>query len=455
MILSAIVIGAGDRGNIYASYAHKKPDSIQIIGVVEPNERRRSLFANKYQLNSEFIFDTYYNLFKLDKLSDILIITTPDNEHLEPALMGMEKGYHLLLEKPMANREEEINNIVDLAKKASCYIQIAHVLRYTDYYSTIKKIIEQDTIGTIVNISMQENVSYYHYAHSYVRGNWHNREQSSPMILAKCSHDLDLLYWYLGKPKMISSVGGLHFLTHKNSEILPSRCTDGCPEQDSCLYYAPRIYEDIIPLLHISTNSSNLLERIVAKSVLKYPKLKVLFPFNLVNQYFGWPISTITEDPSLDARRKSLETGPYGRCVYKIKDHNTVDHQIVLLEFENHSTASLTMHGHSSEEGRYIRIEGTRGTIEGHFKLSHEFLELTDSLTNSKKVLIDTYPDDGHGGGDMRFMENFVQGVKAYISGNDENGLTNIEESYISHIMAFAADKARIQNITIDLQDMI
>ena len=55
-------------------------------------------------------------------------------------------------------------------------------------------------IGRIESLDAVENVAYWHYAHSYVRGNWRRAEESSPMILAKSCHDMDIIRWLMGVP---------------------------------------------------------------------------------------------------------------------------------------------------------------------------------------------------------------------------------------------------------------
>ncbi|MCK4780106.1 MAG: Gfo/Idh/MocA family oxidoreductase, partial [Candidatus Lokiarchaeota archaeon] len=128
--------------------------------------------------------------------------------HTEPTLLALEKGYHVLLEKPMAQTLENCIKIVKKVEETGRILGVGHVLRYTSFFSTIYKIIQKGLLGDIVNISHRENVMWYHYAHSFIRGPWSNVEKSSPMILAKCCHDLDLLFHMTGSlPKKISSFG--------------------------------------------------------------------------------------------------------------------------------------------------------------------------------------------------------------------------------------------------------
>ncbi len=448
-MITAIIIGLGERGNVYSDYAISFPHKFRIVGAADTDRKKRDLFQSKFQLSNDQIYDTWQDILKDNKLADVAIIATPDTIHFEPAMQAMKLGYDVLLEKPMAPTREECVTLTKTSKDRGVILQIGHVLRYTRFYSLIKEYLIGDVIGNVVNINMSENVSYYHYAHSFVRGNWNNRENSSPMILAKCSHDLDLMYWFAdSKPDRISSFGGLHHFVSPR-EDLPQRCTDGCPISETCVYYAPRIYEEILPMLHVSLKSDNIINRIVIKLAIIFPWLKLYRPFSKINEYGGWPVSVITDDPSLEGKRRALQNGPYGRCVYNIEDHNVVDHQQVSIIFENGITANLTMQGHSSEEGRSIRIDGTKGTIIGEFMLSHQKLIHIDSLTNKRSVILDIKRESGHGGGDMILIGQFIEIVAKKKNGEKFEEQTSADKSLISHLMAFAADEARLeQSIT-------
>lgn len=453
-MISAIILGLGDRGKTYSTYAVTHPEKLIIIAVADPDEHKRNYFQEKFNLAQNNIFASWENILEKGKIADVAIITTPDHLHYEPAIKAMKLGYDILLEKPMAPTKNECKTLDKIAREENRILQICHVLRYSNFYSKINTALKTGKIGNIVNITMLENVSYYHYAHSFIRGNWHNRENSSPMILAKCCHDLDLMYSFAGAiPDKITSFGGLdHF--KKDRDDLPARCTDGCPIKENCLYYAPRIYEDILPLLHITSKSGKSVDKAVAKLAIKFPHLKNYPPFSKINQYNGWPVSVITPETSIDAKRKALDTGPYGRCVYNVKDHNVVDHQVVSVLFENNITATLTMHGHSSEEGRYIRIDGTKGTIVGDFLSSGEYLEHIDSQTNKKTILYDSKGISvDHGGSDQIIISDFIDLIENKKLGNKIIAKTNSKISLISHLMAFAADESRIQNKIVEFEE--
>ena len=449
--LNAILIGAGARGaDTYGEYALGHPDEIEFVAVAEPIDTRRNLFVEKHQIPQDKSFTSWEKLLELDKIAEIAIIATQDQMHAEPAIQALEKGYDVLLEKPMATSVDKCKKLVEVSEKTGKLLFVCHVCRYTEFYSSIHSLIKSGRIGEVVNISLRENVSSFHYAHSYIRGHWHNREKTSPMILAKSCHDMDILFWLIGSSsKRISSFGSqTHFGRENQPKGAPDRCTDGCPVSDSCLYYAPRIYIDIEPLLQVSSKGGTLFEKFISKSVLKYPKLKRFYPFNKINQVEEWPVSTITNDFSLEGRMKALRETNYGRCVYAMEDHNVVDHQVVNIEFENKVTATFTLHGFSHEEGRTLRIDGTRGTIIGDFLFSGDTIRLMDAYTGKEEIIRKTGIISGHSGGDERLIKSFLQTVRE--RGN-QHSLTDARSALESHLMAFAADKARLENKVVEM----
>jgi predicted dehydrogenase len=459
--ISAVLCGAGDRGkDVYGVYALQHPNDIEFIAVAEPNSVRRNDFAYAHNILQEKRFKSWEELLTEPKIADVAFITTQDQLHAQPALKALEMGYHVLLEKPMATTLDEC---VLLTKKSNEYgleLRIAHVLQYTPFFLAIKNSILNGDVGEVITIDLRENVSYYHYAHSFVRGNWNNLAKSSPMILAKSCHDMDLLYWLVDAPvKYVSSFGSL---SHFRAENAPTGATErciGCPASQNCKYYAPRIYLDIVPLLRTASKSKKIKERFAVKLALNNPTLfarlrKIIPSSRRITEYDGWPVSTITDDLSRKGKLNALKTTDYGRCVY-MSDNDVVDHQVVNFEFENGVTSTFTMHGFSHEEGRTIRIDGTTGTIIGEFLASGTKLKLYNHLTGKETDLMntraDTDPESGHGGGDRGLMDSFIKFLQ---TGVIMDSFTNASASLESHILAFVAEDARLKKKVIYMDEI-
>ena len=367
----------------------------------------------------------------------------------------------------MANTLEGCVVIVKKAEKTGRLLGIAHVLRYTKFFSTIQEVIQKGLLGDIINITHRENVTWYHMAHSYVRGNWRSAENSSPMILAKCCHDLDLLFWLIGSdPTQISSFGNLmHFNQQHAPKGAPEFCVMGCPSSDSCLYYAPRIYIDIIPILQEIKKTNKRLYKILAnlrqnhKKFLKFLS-KLIKPLKRLIEFKEWPVEPIysgreeerSEDYSDTAKFNILRTSPYGRCVYHC-DNDVVDHQVVNIEFENGTTANLTMHGFSEREGRTLRIDGTKATLIGSFFSTGEKINLYDHLSGNEETIYShnfSSKTSNHGGGDFRFINAYLDSI---LDDDKSQPLTNAKVTIESHLMAFAANESRLNNSVIDMKE--
>lgn len=408
--LTAVLIGAGNRGyEAYGPYALAHPYEIRFVAVAEPHDARRARFAEAHDIPPERQFRTWEDILSQGQIADVALICTLDRMHVGPSVAALEAGCDVLLEKPMATTLADCVRLVQTAERTGQLLQICHVLRYTAFFSTLHDVITSGRLGDVITVEHRENVVYWHMAHSFVRGNWRNSKIESPMILAKCCHDVDILYWNLGPCVRLNSFSSLiHYRAENAPPGAPERCTDDCPVADDCPWYAPRLY---------------------------------------LGDYIGWPVSAISEDTSLEARRRALETGPYGRCVYHC-DNDVVDHQIVNLEVESGASVALVMHGHSHEEARTMRYDGTRATLRGKFGYGFgDAIEIHDHLTSRVERIDPQAGGSGHGGGDEGVMAAFVRAVRDSSSA----ALTSARESLESHLMAFAAEQARVEGAIVEM----
>ncbi len=450
--LTAIVIGAGDRGaHAYASYALEYPKELKIVGVAEPNAIRRNNLANAHHIKQENQLNEWRDVFDRPKFADFIILTTNDQMHFEPATKAMEQGYHVLLEKPMATKVEECRQLVETAEKRGIILQIGHVLRYTKLFSKIKEIIDSGKLGKITAINYSIDLSYWVYAHSFVRGTWRDSKETSPMILAKACHDMDMLYWFAGAdPVKISSFSSPSYLTKKNRpEGAPNRCTDGCPHLNTCQYNAIDFYLKSVQFYKdlIFTEKKGM--RVFIQFWKNHPKLaRTLIPI-LKNRtpYRGWPISTISEDLSDEGILKALKEGNYGRCVYAC-DNDQVASQVTIIEFANQILATLTMHGQSYREGRTIRIDGSKGSLIGRFTMMGMPLSFYDHLTGKTTSFKIKMGQSEHGVEDWPLLKGFMATIRG-----EAKPLTSARESLQSHLMCFAADQSTRENKNIYLNN--
>ena len=405
--VTAILIGAGARGQIYARYAQEHPEELRIMAVAEPKADRRALMCRAYGIPADRAFSNWEDLLARPQMADAALICTLDDMHTEPTLAALKQGYHVLLEKPMSNSETECRAIAAAAEEAQRVLSVCHVLRYTPFYRTIKQLIDDGQVGEVASLSQVENVGYWHHAHSFVRGNWRCSEQTSPMILQKSCHDMDILLWLSGQRcTRVSSFGSLH---HFDAAHAPLRCTDGCPHSVVCPYDAGKIY---------------------------------------LTDNVGWPTDMLTTDLSREGRLKALREGPYGRCVYHC-DNDVVDRQVVNLEFDNGAVAGFTMTAFTTDMARQLKVCGTKGQITADMNANtvslHRFGE-----SGPREITLETPPQTnnyGHGGGDYYLMRDFVRAVQ---SGGDGN-LSSARVSLQSHLICFAAERSRVERRIVEL----
>jgi predicted dehydrogenase len=446
-MVTALLIGAGARGkDAYGKWVAAHRDRARILALAEPSEARREACAAEHGIEPELRFSSWEELLDRPRMADACIVATQDSDHVAPALAAIAKGYQVLLEKPMAPTEEECRLLARAAREAGVELRICHVLRYAPFFSALKREIESGTIGAIAAIDHSENVSYWHYAHSYVRGNWRRAREASPIILAKACHDMDILSWLAGaKARSVQSFGSLSFYKEENApEGAPARCTDGCPSADSCPWYAPRLYLHGGPVLDSFRHSPRLGVRLLARA-------SGLPPIRGLVDWREWPASTISDDHSKAARLEALRSGPYGRCVFRC-DNDVADRQVVSIEFQNGVAAGFSLHGFSYEEVRRIRVDGTEGCLEGSFGLAGSILCLHEHRSGRTKTILRRADLSGHGGGDAGLMDAFVRSVEDRKAGRLESDpLTSAEASLESHLLCYAAERSRLEGRVIPL----
>ena len=409
--LTIAAVGCGSRARTYCKIAQSFDDRYAIVAGADPVSGRLETMR-EISHNPDFqAFDSADALLAEDRLADVLIIGTQDNYHFEPCKKALEKGYHILLEKPAAQTLEEVVELARLAEKYDRRILLCFVLRYTQFYSKVYEIVRSGRLGDIISMHATEGVEAWHQAHSFVRGHWGRKDESTPMIIAKCSHDTDYIAWLMqSRCESVSSFGRLSYFKKENApEGATDRCTSGCPhaapQGGSCMY------------------DTNLY-------LGKYERwLEMVYPHP----------TDRTEDQVVEW----LKSSPWGRCAWKC-DNDVVDHQVVNMDFENGATASLTMTAFDS--GRSLEIYGTKAALRGgdaHKTISKSDISIRDHASGETETMtLEDLEDDGyqgHGGGDY----GLVNAMDAIFRGEGKDSAL-IAQSIESHLIGFAAEQSRI-----------
>ncbi len=405
MSISAVVVGAGERGFFtYGGYARDHPEELELVAVVDPDESRRARFVSAHP--AAVSYATVDDWLARGRIADAAIVATPDRFHYDAARPALEAGYDVLLEKPMAANLDDAVALAAVAASTGRILAVAHVLRYAPFFATLHEVVTSGRLGDLITVEHRENVSAFHMAHSFVRGNWGRATESTPMIVQKCSHDFDILVWNLPSPvATLSSVGSLiHFRPERAPADAAARCVDPCPVE-RCPFDARRY---------------------------------------LNPDWKGWPVHVLTDDLTREGRLEALRTGPWGRCVYTAGS-DVVDHQVVSMQLESDTSVVLVMHGHSAEDCRTMRYDGSRATLRARFGRD-SVIEVTDHAGGAPERIPIARATSGHGGGDHGAIGAFLEAQRTASAPP-----TSAADSLESHVLAFAAEEARRAGTVLDV----
>lgn len=412
MAISLALSGAGHRGaEVYGRHVFRHPEDLRFVAVAEPRIERREDFAAEHGIPAEKAFASGEDLFRAAaKIADAVIIAAPEELHVPQAKAALALGYDVLLEKPLAARVEDCRALAEEAAKNHRLLMVCHPLRHAPFFLTIKQLLAEGRIGRLISIQYNANVGFRQMAHFYVRGERNGAGKTGPLVLSEGAQDLDLLLWLAGADCVrVSSFGSLMFFRPENAPTgAAERCLENCAIEQACPFSARRIY--------LGADTS-------------------------------WPISTISRDQSIEARTEALRTGPFGRCIYGC-ENAVLDHQVVAAEFANGVTAALNLCGLTHERSRAIKIMGSTGEIEGHLEKNEIALyTYADDLVT---VMRPPRPETGRAGGDEGLMRAFAEAVRLHQRGREPDpawvGLQ-------SHLMALAAEEARLQNRVVEMKE--
>ena len=403
--VSIVAIGAGNRTNKYLEYVKQHPDKAKLVGVVELNEIRRNKIAEKFNIEPSACFTDYHDFFRSSLKVDAVMICTPENMHYEPCMMAIEAGYHVLLEKPIAQTPEECIAIGEAARRKNVIVTVCDVLRYHPYFIKLKELACSGELGNIISINHRTAVGVDRAAHSFVRGPWRKESETNPMLISKCCHDIDFLLWLTKtRCRKLTSFGSLRWFKSTNApEGSAHRCID-CQVESQCPFSAVDLY------------------RIRRDWIANFD----------VPQ--GKNIDEVIEE--------ELEQGLYGRCIYHC-DNDVVDHQIVSMEMESEVTINFSMDIFTLEDHRATQICLTEGEIEGdetQIKV-RRFRGGEETIYDFSDIKHKPF----HAGADLDLMNDFIEAIQT----EGKYLRTSIDLSVESHRICFEAERSRKEKRTI------
>lgn len=499
MVVNFLVIGAGSRGNAYAWALTQSAPDARVAAIAEPVGSKRTNFGRKYIWgNAE---PQQYQSFcdwkdflssrpssgkgpaeaRCESTIDAIFVCTMDETHVEIITAFAPLGYHIMSEKPLATTLQDCINIYSALRPPSLdhpqtVFSIGHVLHYSPHNMLLRKLLlEEEVIGDIISIEHAEPVGWWHFAHSYVRGNWRKESTSAPSLLTKSCHDIDLLLWLLCAPPSsaasrsphlpaeVTSTGSLHYFKQSRKPRKAGTATNccRCDAEPDCIYSARKIYVRD----QLAQGNSNWPVMIIDSEI------EDMYLQGQRDAAFRRLEQRLQEDYNADDdtfRDRSW----YGRCVYEA-DNDVCDDQTVVITWDEDPLPTAS--GHSMEErihgrgtktaifhmvawteaqcNRRGRISGTKGEIEYDSKT----INVYDFATKEKKTHYPHQPGGGHGGGDAGLAMAFYNAVKAVktrtMTAAEAQSVhigCTLEEIIRSHAMVFAAEDSRKQKRTLN-----
>ena len=493
-----LIIGAGQRGTAYASAVKRETLPAIIAAIADPIQSKRVTFGKNYiwgpdgQPREDQEFDSWQQFLKYEKSRreaeaagervhpgvDGIILCTQDQTHKEILQAFRPLNLHVLCEKPIATSLQDCQDIYVSLGGASTPKKIfstGHVLRYSPHNMLLRKLLLEDrAIGELISVEHTEPVGWWHFAHSYVRGNWRKESIAAPSLLCKSCHDIDFILWLLcyktdvgephHMPSLLSSTGNLSYFTKKRKPKAAGAATNcfSCAHERNCDWSAKKIY----------------VERTFDKGVKDWP-VNIVIPDieNIVAQSGpehgrGVLTQTLSADYSPSTSTATIESQQwYGRCVWE-SDNDVLDDQVVTMTWDDDSrtvngqeladrgpkTALFHMVAFTEKQcERRGKISGTHGEIEydsRQIRVYHFGREDPIEVFNPRQAA------GGHGGGDGGLMGGFSRAVEAVINGDlsvedaqaKHVGCT-LQEAFMSHAVVFAAEEARLGRKVVQWQD--
>jgi len=406
------ILGVGSRGQTFSHWVWEHPQAGRVVAIAEPIEDRRRKIAEQHAIPPQRQFTSWEQLLDQPRLADVIIDALMDRLHAPSAIRALDKGYHMLLEKPMATTLAECVAIDEARRRNNRIVSVCHSLRYHAVYAEVKRMLKSGAIGRLMSFDQVEGVDPVHQSHSFVRGNWGNEQRTCFILMTKSCHDIDILA-YLADARCVrvSSFGALsHFRKENAPPGATARCTDGCPAEAQCPYSAIKIY--VSPALGWYDEAAG---------------------------FADWP---------RERRMEALRSDRYGVCVYQA-DNDVLDHQVVAFEFEGGITGTFTMTAFAPP-GRHLRLHGTEGQLRAD--IDENAIELVRFSDRAVTKIEFPRQSGTHGGGDSNVMEGLLNALRA----NDPDAvLTTTAQSLATHRIVFAAERSRREGRVVEISELM
>ncbi|KAL8837602.1 MAG: hypothetical protein Q9170_002479 [Blastenia crenularia] len=497
--LRLLIIGAGARGNAYARAISESTNAC-VYAVADPIRSKREALGRKYIWKDDDpvtgqSFDDWRDYLAYEQSRrkrkstgelvepgvDGVFICTLDETHAEIIVKLTPLNLHIMSEKPLASTLNDCLKIYKVLKSPNgelsrALFSVGHVLHYSPHNILLRKLLVEDrVIGEILSIEHTEPVGWWHFSHSYVRGNWRKESKTAPSLLTKSCHDIDFLLWLLctpspgtdgppHQPTHVGSTGSLKYFKRSRKPDLAGDATNclACPAERKCTYSAKKIYEEKF----LASGNAGWPIHIID------PEIEDLVETKGMQWATERLRNRLAENYDENTPNEEVERRPwFGRCVYE-SDNDVCDDQIVTMTWDDdplpHGLSDKRLEGRGAKTAVFHMIAQTekqcerRGRVygsKGEIEYDGKMIRVYDFATSKAEVYYPHQPGGGHGGGDDGLTRHFVNAMEAVEQ--DSMPIGDAQTVYIgctledvirSHAMVFAAEEARRKKSVIDWQ---
>ena len=390
-------VGLGNRTCKYLRYVAEHQDVAELVAVVDTDASRFARVQGSFDLSADRCFDSLDALAASGIEADACIIGTPDIYHYEMAIKAMRSGWHVLLEKPMAQTQEQCEEIVRVSEETGKMVSVCYVLRYHPYFIKLKELTTDPKVGRLLSVKQVEKVGKDRMTHTFVRGPWNKTEMNTSVFFTKCCHDVDFVLWLTGDDvKSVESVHGARMFTEAGAPAgAAERCLD-CPIENGCPYSAVDLYQR---------------RRDWIKGFA--------------------PLSGESQDEMIS---RILKESRYGRCVYRCPEHDVIDNQTVAVELASGVKAEIIMECNTDDTARLTEIECENALISGDENTIQ--VKFNDGSPDECYDFRWTRLLELHAGADLLIVQEFIEAIR---EGHLQTR-TPGSESFVSHKICFLAE---------------
>lgn len=184
MPLKVAVVGAGSMGTNHLRVLQDfDDDSVQLVGVAESQEPALAHAVRRFHVAG---FADYRRMI-FETCPDLVVVVVPTHLHCKVASYALERGIHVLIEKPIATTEEEALSLIELGREHGATIAVGHVERFNPAVIALKQLVTSGSLGQIFSL------------HARRIGPYPPRIRDVGVALDLATHDLDAMRSLLGE----------------------------------------------------------------------------------------------------------------------------------------------------------------------------------------------------------------------------------------------------------------